>query len=725
MMKKRAKKLLAVGLTLSLAMGMMTFSQTIGNFSLGTTQVQAEETTEEPVYNADTSILKYQLDTQEVAKESEFIFDTGLDANASYYMTMTVKSETAVNVKFRGGDVYLNITSDGYEGKNIEGIEWTNFTTGLKDGAKITAYVTQQNVTAWLNGEKIIDNAAIIPENMIPHSGVAWTFGSPATVTDAKVWTVSDQPQYDENKDILKYQEERIELGESSTRSFDVTIPSRATYYVAFDLKTTDGAYFNLRGGNNECRFYIGPTQYVLLGVDEKEDWVQKQTGVADGAKIVIACSDDSVSVWLNREKIIDRQEIKINKGLKGQPGISWVDKGATFSNVKVWMSSDAIETDEPKYDANTNILKTSKDEITVGKESRESFGVDIPTYQEYYMDFVLKSSGGVYIAFRGDDGRFYIDQTQYVLIGLEKEDWIQQKSDLENGVRVTIKSSGKKVSIWLDGEKIIDDVELPKAGVVGEPEVRWTTAETVVQNLKVWVNDEKADTVFDWAKDYSSSKITITNPQGESYTYDAVVTSEVKKAATCTENGLTTYTATYAEYSESKDVVTDMKGHNYAAEFQWTADNKSAKVIVKCLNDATDVKTYDAKITSRVVTPATYFANGVTEYVAAYDKFTDSKKVADVTKLKLGATKITVKSPKKRIIKVSFKTVKGANSYQIQYSLKKNFKKAKTITLKKKTRTIKKLKSKKRYYVRVRACVTNGKNKVYGAWSVKRIKVK
>lgn len=724
MMKQRVKKLLAVGLTLSLTMGMMTFGQTIGNFSLGTTQVQAEEITEEPVYNADTCMLKYQADTLEAAKESELIFDTGLVGDASYYTSMTVQSNTMTNVTFRQG-VYLNIQKSGYEAVGIEEIGWVNMETEIQEGTKVTAYVTQKDITVWLNGEKIIDNAPLKTTDASVKVGIAWTFDEITTVSDAKVWTVSDQPQYDAENDVLKYQEEQIDLAGSSAQSFGVALPSQVTYYTAFDVKTEGGVYFNLRGADNECRLYIGATQYVLLGVDEKEDWVQKATGIADGARIVIACSDDSVSVWLNGDKIVDEKEIKINKGLKGQPGISWVDKDTIFSNVKVWINGDAIETDEPKYDTENSILKTSKDEITIGKESRESFGVDIPTYQEYYMDFVLKSSGGVYIAFRGDDGRFYIDKNQYVLIGLEKEDWIQQKSNLENGVRVTIKSSGKKVSIWLDGEKIIQDVELPKAEVVGEPEVRWTTAETVVQNLKVWINDEKVDTVFDWAEDYSSSKITITNPQGESYTYDTVVKSEVKKAPTCSENGLITYTATYAEFSESKDVVTDMKGHNYVAEFQWAADNKSAKVIVKCLNDAADVKTYDAKMTSRVAIPATYFANGVTEYVASYDKFTDSKQVSDIAKLKLGATKIKLKSPKKRVIKVSFKAVKGAKSYQIQYSLKKNFKKAKTVSAKKKTYTIKKLKSKKRYYVRVRACVTNGKNKVYGAWSVKRIKVK
>lgn len=58
---------------------------------------------------------------------------------------------------------------------------------------------------------------------------------------------------------------------------------------------------------------------------------------------------------------------------------------------------------------------------------------------------------------------------------------------------------------------------------------------------------------------------------------------------------------------------------------------------------------------------------------------------------------------------------------YQIQYSLKKNFKSAKTVTVSKNKTTkttIKKLKAKKTYYVRIRTYKTVGKQKIYSSWS-------
>ena len=102
------------------------------------------------------------------------------------------------------------------------------------------------------------------------------------------------------------------------------------------------------------------------------------------------------------------------------------------------------------------------------------------------------------------------------------------------------------------------------------------------------------------------------------------------------------------------------------------------------------------------------------------------------VEEAKFNAKKVSIKSVKssqKKKLKATWKTVSGAEGYQIQYSKKSNFKSAKTVTVKgasKKTATIKKLSSKKKYYVRVRAYKTIGGKKVYTSWSAKKsVKVK
>ena len=87
------------------------------------------------------------------------------------------------------------------------------------------------------------------------------------------------------------------------------------------------------------------------------------------------------------------------------------------------------------------------------------------------------------------------------------------------------------------------------------------------------------------------------------------------------------------------------------------------------------------------------------------------------------------VKSAKKAI-SVEWKKVGGVKGYQIQVATDKKFKKnKKTVTIKKQKTTkttVKKLKAKKKYYVRIRTyIIVNGK-KVYSAWSkVKSVKTK
>ena len=83
----------------------------------------------------------------------------------------------------------------------------------------------------------------------------------------------------------------------------------------------------------------------------------------------------------------------------------------------------------------------------------------------------------------------------------------------------------------------------------------------------------------------------------------------------------------------------------------------------------------------------------------------------------------------KKKFI-VTWAKVSGVKGYQIQYSSNKKFKKnnkSVTVTKQKTTKaTVKKLKSKKKYYVRVRTYKTVNGKKIYSSWSkVKSVKTK
>ena len=175
------------------------------------------------------------------------------------------------------------------------------------------------------------------------------------------------------------------------------------------------------------------------------------------------------------------------------------------------------------------------------------------------------------------------------------------------------------------------------------------------------------------------------------------------------------------------------MNGKEYAA---------SGKGAVKLINaDGTLVTTADAlkaEGTYNIVVTATGY-NKTLEFTYTNKSDTTATKPSDVTTATKPAVKpvkkvtvkkqtVKVKAGKKKLT-VTWKKDKNVSGYQIKIATKKNFKGAKTYTVKSyKTykKVIKKLKAKKKYFVKVRAYKTVGKSKVYGAYSaVRSCKVK
>ena len=103
-------------------------------------------------------------------------------------------------------------------------------------------------------------------------------------------------------------------------------------------------------------------------------------------------------------------------------------------------------------------------------------------------------------------------------------------------------------------------------------------------------------------------------------------------------------------------------------------------------------------------------------------------KSKAKAVKAPANTSRLSVRSKAKGKATVSWKAVKGITSYQVQYSNYKNMKKAKTVTLKSRSKstTLKKLKRKKYCYVRIRTVKKVGKKNYYSKWSkVRAVKVK
>ena len=122
----------------------------------------------------------------------------------------------------------------------------------------------------------------------------------------------------------------------------------------------------------------------------------------------------------------------------------------------------------------------------------------------------------------------------------------------------------------------------------------------------------------------------------------------------------------------------------------------------------------------------ATLFSKGSKTSVCPVCGATVKKSIAKKT-FKISS----LKSSKKATMVVKAAKLSGITGYQIQYSTSSKFAKGKTKTVKVKTtkalsKTIKGLKSGKKYYVRVRAYKTSGKKTVYSKFTaVKSVKIK
>ena len=126
-------------------------------------------------------------------------------------------------------------------------------------------------------------------------------------------------------------------------------------------------------------------------------------------------------------------------------------------------------------------------------------------------------------------------------------------------------------------------------------------------------------------------------------------------------------------------------------------------------------------KTLSKANEPSTTKASSTSTTKAASKSKSKKPKKTSISKIKA----------QKKGFKVTWKKVSNAKGYQVKYSTSKKFTKktSKTVTVKKATttsKTVKDLKKKKTYYVKVRSYKTVNGKKVYSNWSnVKKVKTK
>lgn len=150
--------------------------------------------------------------------------------------------------------------------------------------------------------------------------------------------------------------------------------------------------------------------------------------------------------------------------------------------------------------------------------------------------------------------------------------------------------------------------------------------------------------------------------------------------------------------------------------------DNAAYRSVIVMVKGTKQDEVKDSEVATKPSEPATTpsTTQPTTKPSTTKNNKTVKPKKTSIKKLSKGKKKFTV----------TWAKVSGVKGYQIQYSSNKKFKKnnkSVTVTKQKTTKaTVKKLKSKKKYYVRVRTYKTVNGKKIYSSWSkVKSVKTK
>ena len=220
----------------------------------------------------------------------------------------------------------------------------------------------------------------------------------------------------------------------------------------------------------------------------------------------------------------------------------------------------------------------------------------------------------------------------------------------------------GKTCTVTFTCEKDENHKESPKVDVTSAVKKPATCTETGVTTYTATVEfngqtytdtKEVADLpaighsygkpVWNWSEDGKTCTVTFTCEKDENHKESPKVdvTSAVKTPATCTETGVTTYTATVEfngqTYTDTKDVADiPATGHSYGEpEWSWSEDGKTCTVTFTCEKDENHKESPKVDVTSAVKTPATCTETGVTTYTATVEfngqTYTDTKDVADI----------------------------------------------------------------------------------------------
>jgi len=488
----------------------------------------AEEIEAEPVYDASINTLynissisngAYTDGVYSVPAEKSAYFTTVLAKNASYYMTMVVKTNDQVNVSYRDSNGYFNIQKTCYNsfGTEESGIFVEKEFPKLTSGIRVTFYSTPTNVKIWVDGEKIVDDTYASGKAVNTMPGLSWTFADEVSISDVAIWTDETpdaEPVFDAQTQIKynvvgatggTYENGTLTIagGTAANAFFKFDAPVNADYYATMVVKSTGTSNGSVNIGFRGAPYYN--MNYTGGYMPNYTAWVNRDySTLKKGARVTIYSSSTCTKIWVEGQKVAEKTyDTALADAAK--LGISWSNGNeVVVSDISVWTANTVNEPQfneaaHKRYDLNVTSADVTYENgvMTVPSAKTGVFGCDLTSNAEYYMSMTVKTAGSVNIVYTTGNGYFNMNKSGHQSVGTDGS-WVNKSfAALSDGIKVTVHFvPGGNAKIWVGGELVIDAL-YTKTGV-NYPSIYSLNQTTTISNINVWTDKSNEEPVFD-----------------------------------------------------------------------------------------------------------------------------------------------------------------------------------------------------------------------------------
>lgn len=494
-------------------------------------------------------------------------------------------------------------------------------------------------------------------------------------------FTASGERLYD--CEVISSDPDVVSVNMKGTTSADITVHKSGTATLTIRSKYNPAAAVNVNisAGMLESRQYsikLSQDSFVYDGTEHKPEVKLYKNGKE--------VSKDNYDVTYEGDLVnagVVKAVVKGKGGIEGTLTKQYAIKTVKFSECKASVSEDPIYFYEDKEYTPEFTVRDGDRVLTEGKDFTVSYTNNIkPGTATVTVRGSGKYTGVLSVKFR-------IEAAADEKNDDDSKGDTGNKGDTDSKDDTGNKGDGKKEVKIRDCQIEIKAENLIYDGTEKKPEV------IVSDNGKTLAEGQDYSLIYD-NNTYAGKATVYINGRGI-YTGSVLRVFEIARADAIVDASSKTITMSSKKQNIAESVTTDGK-ITYKS-----SDSKTVKI--------SGDKFIALKPGKVVITIST-------EQGANYNAASDKKITITVRPLNTG--KVISKSSAKGQIKISWKAAKSVSGYQVQYSRSATMKNAKSATVKSNTRsmTLRKLSSKKNYYIRIRTYkVVNGK-KYYSKWS-------